>query len=215
MKKSRKISLATFLLSCIAFTNVQAQDGISKQPTIGFKGGVNFSNLYNGDVDDNNVLTGFNAGLFAKLPISNSIAIQPEVYYTTKGAELTYDNAFTTGTAKFKTNYVEVPVLLVVNLTENFNIHAGPYAAYMVSGKTTNDSNFSNSETELDTNDFKRFDAGIAAGVGVDLELLSFGVRYNYGLTTVGKERSIAGTSYTFPDAKNSVLNVYVGFALN
>jgi hypothetical protein len=47
----------------------------------------------------------------------------------------------------------------------------------------------SSSETTLDTNDFERFDAGIAAG-GLDFELLSFGVRYNYGLTKVGKERN-------------------------
>jgi hypothetical protein len=38
------------------------------------------------------------------------------------------------------------------------NVHAGPYAAYMVSGKTTNDSNLFTSETKLNTNDFKRFD---------------------------------------------------------
>jgi hypothetical protein len=43
------------------------------------------------------------------------------------------------------------------------------------------------SETTLDTNDFERFDAGIAAGVGLDF--VSFGVRYNYGLTKVGKEK--------------------------
>lgn len=215
MKKSSKIVVASLLFSCIGFTNVQAQDAISKPATIGFKGGINFSNLYSDNVDDNNVLTGFNAGLYAKLPITKSFAIQPEVYYTTKGAELTYNNAIANGVAKFNVNYIEVPVLAVINLTENLNIHAGPYAAYMVSGKTTNDSNFTNSETTLDTNDFERFDAGIAAGVGLDFELLSFGVRYNYGLTKVGKERSIGGTTYTYPDAKNSVLNVYIGLALN
>ncbi|NRT14642.1 hypothetical protein HNP99_000986 [Flavobacterium sp. 28A] len=211
MKKSRKIALASFLFSCLAYTGVHAQDGIAKPATIGFKGGVNFSNLYSNDngVDDNNVLTGFNAGLYAKLPITNSFAIQPEVYYTTKGAELTYDNAFISGKSKFKVNYVEVPVLAVINITENFNVHAGPYAAYMVSGKTSTNSSLFDSENELDTNDFKRFEAGIAAGVGVDFELLSFGVRYNYGLTKIGKENTIA------QDAKNSVLNVYVGFALN
>jgi hypothetical protein len=36
---------------------------------------------------------------------------------------------------------------------------------------------------------FLRFDA--AAGVGLDFELLSFGVRYNYGLTKVGKEKTL------------------------
>jgi hypothetical protein len=39
-----------------------------------------------------------------------------------------------------------VPVLLVFNLTNALNVHVGPYAAYMVSGKTTNDSNLFTSE---------------------------------------------------------------------
>jgi Spy/CpxP family protein refolding chaperone len=42
MKKSSKIIVASLLLSCIAFTNVQAQDAISQPTTIGFKGGINF-----------------------------------------------------------------------------------------------------------------------------------------------------------------------------
>jgi hypothetical protein len=37
----------------------------------------------------------------------------------------------------------------VFNLTNALNVHAGPYAAYMVSGKTTNDSNLFTSETKL------------------------------------------------------------------
>ncbi|MEZ7498570.1 porin family protein [Flavobacterium sp. Arc3] len=210
MKKTKQLTLAAFLLTCFAFNGANAQDIKSKTPAFGFKGGLNFSNLYTDNVDDNNILTGFNAGLYAKFPITNSISIQPEISYTTKGAELTYDNAFAKGKATFKTNYIEVPVLLVFNLTDAFNVHVGPYAAYMVSGKTTNDSNLFTSETELDTNDFERFDAGISGGLGVDLETVNFGVRYNYGLTHVFKEGSFAD-----PDAKNSVFNVYVGLRLN
>ena len=160
-------------------------------------------------------MTGFNAGLYAKFPIAKGIAIQPEISYTTKGAELVYNNALANGTSKFNVNYVEVPVLLVLNITDNFNVHVGPYAAYMVSGKTETDSNIFTSENQLDTNDFNKFDAGLAGGVGVDLDALNFGVRYNYGLTNIGKERDFGGTSYTFPDAKNSVLSVYVGLRLN
>ena len=210
MKKTKQLTLATFLLTCFAFNASNAQDIKSNTPAFGFKGGLNFSNLYTDNVDDNNLLTGFNAGLYAKFPISNSVSIQPEISYTTKGAELTYNNAFATGTATFKTNYIEVPVLLVFNLTDAFNVHVGPYAAYMVSGKTTNDSNLFTSETQLDTNDFKRFDAGLSGGVGIDLEVVNFGVRYNYGLTKVFKEGSFGDS-----DAKNSVFNVYVGLRLN
>jgi hypothetical protein len=55
--------------------------------------------------------------------------------------------------------------------------------------ETTNDSNLFTSETKLNTNDFK--DAGLSGGIGVDLDLVNFGVRYNYGLTKVFKEGSL------------------------
>jgi hypothetical protein len=112
MKKTKQLTLATFLLTCLAFNASNAQDIKSSTAAFGFKGGLNFSNLYTDNVDDNNVLTGFNAGLYAKFPITNSVSIQPEISYTTKGAELSYNNAFANGTATFKTNYIEVPVLL-------------------------------------------------------------------------------------------------------
>jgi hypothetical protein len=207
MKNSNKIFFASLVLSFMSFTSAQAQE---KTPSYGFKGGLNFSNFYIDNVDDSNMLTGFNAGLYAKFPITNSIAIQPEINYTTKGSEQIYDNGVVQGTSKFNINYIEVPVLLVANITDNFNVHVGPYAAYMVSGKTKNDSNFGSSESELDTDDFNKFDAGISGGLGIDLDVVNFGVRYNYGLTKIGKDNS-----FTSSDAKNSVFNVYVGLRLN
>ena len=207
MKNSNKIFFASLVLSFMSFTSAQAQE---KTPSYGFKGGLNFSNFYVDNVDDSNMLTGFNAGLYAKFPITNSIAIQPEINYTTKGSEQIYDNGIVQGTSKFNINYIEVPVLLVANITDNFNVHVGPYAAYMVSGKTKNDSNFGSSESELDTDDFNKFDAGISGGLGIDLDVVNFGVRYNYGLTKIGKDNS-----FTSSDAKNSVFNVYVGLRLN
>ena len=209
MKKSKNLIFASLALVLISITGIQAQE---KTASYGFKGGLNFSNLYTDNVDDNNVLTGFNAGLYAKFPISKGIAIQPEISYTTKGAELVYNNAFVKGVAKFNVNYIEVPVLLVMNITDNLNLHVGPYAAYMVSGKTSNDSNLISTQRELDTNDFNKFDAGLAGGLGIDLDVVNFGVRYNYGLTKIAKQ---SNTSFISSDAKNSVLSVYVGLRLN
>jgi len=206
------------MLGLIQTTN--AQDNTSSTSNtndvkFGVKGGVNFSNMYTDDVDDENVLTGFNVGLFAKVPVTSFVSVQPEVNFTTKGSELTYNNAFTQGKAKFRMNYIEVPLLLVVNVTKNLNIHAGPYLAYLIDGKVTNDSDVNSFDFEntINTDDFNRFDAGLAAGLGLDLDALSFGARYNYGLTTIGKERNFNGTNYTFPDGKNSVLSFYVGLS--
>ena len=197
----------------ISFSQTTSSDSSFK---FGFKGGVNFSNLYTDNVDDNNVLTGFNAGIFAKLPITESLAIQPEMLYTTKGAELKYNNAFVNGTSTFRLNYIEVPVLLVINLTNNFNIHAGPYVAYLVDGKATNNAQGTlfDIENNLKNEDYNKFDTGVSVGVGFDTDQIGFGVRYNYGFQKVGKERSFLGTNYTFPDGKNSVINLYLSYSI-
>jgi hypothetical protein len=212
MKKTKLIIALALMLGTLQLAN--AQDGKFR---FGVKGGVNFSNLYTDNVDDEHVLVGFNAGLFAKLPITKFLAIQPEIYFTTKGSELVYNNTFVTGTAKFNLNYVEVPVLVVVNLGKHFNVHFGPYVGYLLDGSITNDSNLNvfDFENSINEDDFNKLDAGIALGLGMDVDALSFGVRYNYGLTTVGELQDYNGTQYTFPDGKNSVINVYVGIALN
>ncbi|MEO8234131.1 MAG: porin family protein [Flavobacterium sp.] len=211
--KNSKIMIAIVLLVSISQIAL-AQD--NSKLKFGFKGGVNFSNLYTEDVDDNNVLTGFNFGVFAKLPITQSFAIQPEFLYTTKGAKLTYNNSLANGTAKFRLNYIELPVFLVVNLTKNFNIHAGPYVAYLVDGKATNDSQGTlfDYQNNLSNDDYNKFDSGLAVGLGFDSDNIGFGVRYNYGLQKVGKERNFGGTNYTFPDGKNSVINLYLSFSI-
>ena len=215
MKNSKIIIAIVLLVSISQFALAQGTNDNSKLK-FGFKGGVNFSNLYTDEVDDNNVLTGFNAGIFAKLPITQLFAIQPELLYSTKGAKLTYNNSFANGTAKFKLNYIELPVLLVVNLTKNFNIHAGPYVAYLVDGKATNDSQGTlfDFQNNLSNEDYNKFDTGLAVGLGFDSDNVGFGVRYNYGLQTVGKERNFGGTNYTFPDGKNSAINIYLSFSI-
>ena len=57
----------------------------------GIKGGVNLSNFYSGDdISDNNVKPGFQAGLYARLPIIEDVLfVQPELIYTRKGAQST------------------------------------------------------------------------------------------------------------------------------
>lgn len=210
MKSNFLYALAFFMTA--SFGLVSAQSTVVG-PEFGIKGGANMSNLYSDDdgVDDNNVLWGFNAGVYAAFPISDNIFIQPEILFTTKGAELEYNNDFASGTSKFKLNYIEVPLLVRFDLTENFNIHVGGYASYLVSSKVTGDGDIEFDE-ELDADDFERFDAGLSAGIGIKLNPIGIGLRYNYGLTTIGKERDFLGSSYTFPDAKNSNLSLYLSY---
>ncbi len=217
MKTNHKLQFHLALVSTFLLISsfLQAQDSIPTR--IGIKGGLNFSNLYAENVDDTKMLTGINLGLFAKLPLSDHFALQPELYYSMKGAEVKYNNLFVDGTARFNLNYIELPLLLVINITDFVNIHVGPYAAYLISGKAKNESNVNlfDFEENLDTDDYNKFDLGIAAGVGLDFNAISLGLRYNHGTTTIGKEETFLGTTYTFPDAKNGVLSLYLSLSLN
>lgn len=216
MKMQTNFLCALTLFISASFGMLHAQDN-NVNTEFGVKGGFNMSNLISdgdNEPNDENILYGFNAGVYATLPISDFVAIQPEILFTTKGSELEYDNAFASGNAKFRLNYIEVPLLVRVNITKNFNVHAGGYASYLVSSKVTGDGTFDFNE-DIDTDDLNKFDAGVSAGLGVDFNPISIGLRYNYGLTTVGKERTVAGTTYTFPDAKNSNLTLYLSYKLN
>ena len=213
MKMQANFLCALTLFISASFGMLHAQDN-NVNTEFGVKGGFNMSNLYNDDADDENILYGFNAGVYATLPISDFVAIQPEILFTTKGSELEYNNDLLSGNAKFKLNYIEVPLLVRVNITKNFNVHAGGYASYLVSSKVTGSGDI-DFDQDIDTDDLNKFDAGISAGLGVDFNPISIGLRYNYGLTTVGKERTVAGTTYTFPDAKNSNLTLYLSYKLN
>jgi len=215
MKLQANFLCALTLFLTASFGMLHAQDN-NVNTEYGVKGGFNMSNLYGSgdDVDDNNILYGFNAGVYATLPISDFVAIQPELLFTTKGSKLEYNSAFASGDAKFRLNYIELPLLVRVNVTKNFNIHAGGYASYLVSSKISGNGTV-DFDQNIDTDDLNKFDAGLSAGVGVDFNPISVGLRYNYGLTTVGKERTVAGTTYTFPDAKNSNLSLYLSYKLN
>ena len=214
MKKSITLIATILLLICTLYTPGKAQK--TNAPRFGIKGGANFSTLFTKNSENNKSIAGFNVGLFSKLPLTETFAFQPELYFTTKGGEVTYNNTFVNGTARFILNYIEMPLLLVIHITDNVNIQAGPYAAYLVSGKVKNESNVNlfDFADNINTDDYNKFDAGVTAGASIDFRTVSFGARYSYGLTTVGKEKSFSGTTYTFPDANNGVLNFYMAVPL-
>jgi len=215
MKMQSNFLCALTLFLTASFGMLHAQD-TNVTTEFGVKGGFNMSNFLsdNDEATDENILYGFNAGVYATLPISDFVAIQPEILFTTRGSKLEYNSDIASGDAKFKLNYIEVPLLVRVNITKNFNLQAGGYASYLVSSKLTGDGSAEFDE-DIDTDDLNKFDAGIVAGVGVDFSPISIGLRYNYGLTTIGKERTVLGQTYTFPDAKNSNFSLYLSYKLN
>ena len=101
MKK--KILTTLCLLGFISLSN--AQESSTTGARFGVKGGVNFTNLYVDNVDDTNMLTSFNAGVFVELPITQGVAIVPELNYSRKGSEVQNTILTETYKSKFKLSY--------------------------------------------------------------------------------------------------------------
>jgi len=213
MKKPIILVSFMFMLLSLSCELCNAQEVPPMQ--FGIKGGLNLSSLYESDASSSDMLVGFNLGIFNKIPLTSVFAIQPEVYVTTKGASITYDNLFVNGTAKFNLTYVEVPLLCVVNVTKLLNIQFGPYVAYLVDGKVKNVANVNlfNFEDNINVNDYNRIDAGVLLGAGLEVGAITMGARYNLGMTKVGKTKTFLGTEYTVPNANNAVINFNLAVA--
>jgi hypothetical protein len=206
------IGMILILLS----VNTNAQEQQTDMETgvtgkFGIKGGINFSNMYIDEVGDGKMRLGWHIGVFSKFPLTRGVSLQPELLYTTKGTELTYTSqAIGAGDYRFNLNYVEVPVLLSFNLGEQFHINAGPYLAYLTKADVTDIENNGTVEYLINLNEdsFKRWDWGLAAGLGFDINNFTMGARYTLGLTKINNN---TGISEVAPNSKNAAINIFVG----
>lgn len=215
MKTTLKTIAALLLLTPTA---VKAQTTSNRiLPRVGIKAGLNASNFYTDDVTDKNMMSGFNVGIFMKAPLTKHLSLMPELYYTTKGAELTYNNSVISGTGRFRLNYLEVPILLGINVFRNINVHAGPYVSYLLDGSAKGTSNVSlfDFQKNINVDNYNRMEGGLALGAAIDIAKLSVGARYYYGMTDIGRSQQFNGVTYTVPNARNSVFNIYLALALN
>lgn len=203
-------AIALVLATSTSFSQSNAGSGI------GVKGGINASSLNADDVDESNMRIGMHIGFFAKIAITEDLAFQPEFLYTMKGAKLQYQNAFVSGTATYALDYLELPLLLAYSLSDALSIHGGMYVAALSKAKVTNESDIGlfNFESELDKEDFESIDYGVVIGAATHFDVFSIGIRYDYGLAAVGKERVFAGSTYVFPDASNSTFQLYFAVTL-
>lgn len=208
MKTTRIFLLGAIVAMTVSFAQAQDDD---LAPKFGIKGGINLANLRSGDeANDENLKVGLNLGLMAKMPITKGFAIQPEVVYSSQGSKINYNNFIAgKGEYRFNLNYVQVPVLAVINLGEYFNIHAGPYAAFLTSAnvKDMDDDGTIEDIKDYDVDNFNRVDYGLAGGIAFETKGFTLGARYNYGFKEVGKSGSVSGNATN--DLKNNFGTVY------
>jgi hypothetical protein len=187
------------VLSLLAFFSVIAIGSYAQGVSGGLKLGLNLANqtISAGSFTTSpSFRPSLHAGGYLTLMISSKLGVQPEVLYSGQGAK--------SGEYTLKLNYIAVPVLVRFNITDRFNIHAGPQIGILAAAKAK-----MGSESEDIKDEFKSTDIGIAAGLGVDLPMgLNFGFRFVKGMSNIAAD-SDDETKY-----KNYNLQFSVGYKL-
>ena len=184
---SRHLAVILLLIPVTVFSQVNKKLDMDHEKffRFGAKGGVNINKI-SGKSYESGFNYNFQAGVFLQFNISNRFGIQPEVNFVqsqsafTKDATDIYDDLFLDGSQKKATmNYLEVPVLLNVNVgpSKRVKLQAGP--AYGGLLKQTVDS------LKKKSNFYKKSQWGLIGGLWIQVPLINIGARYKMGLTNI------------------------------
>jgi hypothetical protein len=186
----RKLSLTVLMISVLSSFAMA-------QVSLGLRAGANLSNQKADQSGDAKL--GLFGGFYLTGNLSESLAVQPEIYYSSMGSK--------DGSNKANLGYISIPVLLRFNFNEMVNIHLGPQFGILASAR------FKDSNTSIDAkNGYKDLDVGGTIGVGVDLGPFNAGLRYYQGFSDIGADSNtilISNKKIT-----NSAVQLFVGFRI-
>ncbi|MDD2792999.1 MAG: porin family protein [Sediminibacterium sp.] len=169
----RKLLLTLLSFTVIGIT-ANAQGGFR----LGVKAGANMNKISGQSFKDGYDLS-YHVGAFAEIDITKTIGIQPEVLWnqtTTKRAN-SFDAIYASLPQDVKLQYLAIPVLLRINVTNLVTLNAGPQFGILM-----------NKDDNLITNGqaaFKSGDFSLVAGAQLNLTALRIYGRYNIGLQNV------------------------------
>ena len=184
----KKLILSAAAVLVFGFTNAQDMK-------FGVKGGLNFANV-SGEGNFKNKI-GFNVGAFAEIGVSDSFAVQPELLFSTQGANASE------GDGSFNLNYINIPVMAKFKVAEGFSLQAGPQFGLLMTATAKGGGE------SLDIKEgFKTLDLGLNFGAGYDInENIMVDLRYNLGLGGLVKDLPSGAT-----DSNNRVIALSIGY---
>lgn len=192
----KAFSLFLILVMTLAFAVAANAEGT----TFGIKAGVNFANIAGDDTGDLNSLTGFVGGGFAAIPMSPTLSIQPEVFYSQKGAK--YEELGTD--VSLKLDYIDIPVLLKFTMagegTKPFFLF-GPSIGFSVSSKV------SAGDVSMDLDGVASTDFGLVFGIGVNFQKFLIEGRYGLGLSDINDDETVTETN------NNTAFQLMLGYS--
>ncbi len=146
--------------------------------------------------------TGFFAGVNVNVPVADGFSVEPSIYYTQKGYNLSGDFGIkgleflgANAKAALQNQYVDIPVLLKASLG-GLQVFAGPQVSYLVKSDLKATAgvlgvNILNKTLDA-TGQFNRWDAGITGGIGYQFSNgFNISASYDYGLMKVDANQSV------------------------
>lgn len=172
------------------YSHGKNKDGYIKTGDIyyGLRIGPSFSTVNSDDktLDGGDSQTGLNLGVFAGLPLSESVPLYIEtgLMYNEKGGKKNVDGKKMT----YDLNYLEVPVVAkyLYSIDDHLSVQPffGGYLACGVGGKIKNYGE-REAQSSFSEDAFKRFDGGLRVGCGLAYDLFYFDISYDIGLTNI------------------------------
>jgi hypothetical protein len=204
--KNKILLFLSLVISTSSFAQLKPSFGVRAGIlSSGFRGNTvnSFNNLL--DVTNGRVTTtdhtGFFGGVYASVPVSDIISIEPGLYYSQKGYDIHGELGLkgleflgANARAKLQMQYIDIPILLKANIG-GLQLFAGPQFSYLSKAglRTTAGAlgiNILNSTMDA-TGQFNRWDAGVTGGIGYQFSNnINLVASYDYGLTKIDANRS-------------------------
>ncbi|MCK9996530.1 MAG: PorT family protein [Candidatus Krumholzibacteria bacterium] len=175
----KTLSIFLILVLTLAFAVAANAEGT----VFGIKAGVNFANISGDDTDDLNSLTGFAGGGFVDIAMSPTISIQPEIFYSQKGAKFNEEGT----EISVKLDYIDVPVLFKYTMAGE---NARPYFLFGPSIGFSINSELSADDQSVELDNVASTDFGLVFGFGVNFQKFLIEGRYGLGLSDIIDENT-------------------------
>jgi hypothetical protein len=180
---SFRTAIATLALLALPLIAAPA----TAQPvSLGVKGGVAQGTLLGDDVADASYRAGFSGGVYATVDVNPAFSIQPEVNFTTKGAD---ETSAVTGDGEYELQSIDIPVLFKLNAPVDGvfqpSLYAGPQLGFTLNGE------LNGQDIDDDALQTAEFGGVVGGDVGLDVSQYNVGPlsrivldgRYAFGFT--------------------------------
>ena len=195
--KTKYVSFAALMVLAMMILTPSVSQAQTK---FGIRGGLNASNISFDNLANRSERYGFHLGIFTEVPlVADFMSIQPELSYSVKGTS--YKPASVN--QKLNMNYVDLLLPVAFKLS-SIDVQVGPFASYLIS---TPDYTYYKDNTIV-VNAFKKFDAGLTAGLSYNFSRMMIGLRYNQGFMDVTKDKA----RVLLGSGKNAVGQVSLGY---